>query len=395
MSGLSLASIDPGIFLRRRMTLANALGRPVLVFGHGSALGAGSATHGGLRFLTGWDGHETASLLILLPDGTARLLLTSPFMQPLASEQAAELTPRHMPFGDWPTQIRAMIPAGEVGVIGLPEMPHAMAQALDGVIRPDPAATQVLDRMRLIKDGPALHLHRAGAAICDAMFARLPQVLHPGGSVLAAQRDLEAFALAQGASYCRTWLTVGAQADRPRYWPSETSGTVGMQDQVLMGIALTVDGHWAHGIRMGSVGPMRPEQQRLMDIVLRCLEAGLAFARPGVPLVDLVDAMEQTFAKAATAFDPAQVTRFRFGHGLGLSYEDPILTDAFPQPFGAARMPVRADQAGGILAPGMVLELHPNLFVQGVGGAALGEMLIITDTGAACAISYPRDPFVI
>lgn len=392
---MSLAVLDPGAFLRRRAALGQALGRPVLVFGHGSALGAGSASHGGLRFLTGWDGHESASLLILMPDGAARLLLGSPFMQPLAGEQVPELTPLYLPPGAWGAQIRAMIPEGAVGVIGLPEMPLAMAQALDGVIRPDPVAAQMLDRMRLIKDAAALDLHRAGAAICDAIFARLPQVLRPGGSVLVAQRDLEAFALAQGASYCRTWLTVRPQADRPRYWPSETAATAEAQDQVLMGIALTVDGHWAHGIRMGSLGPLRPDHRALWQAVSRCLEAGLALARPGVALVDLADAMEQTFAQTTAELGSPQVTRFRFGHGLGLSYEDPILTDAFPQPFGTAQMPVRADQAGGILAPGMVLELHPNLFVSGIGGAALGEMLIVTDTGADCPIHFPRDPFVI
>jgi Xaa-Pro aminopeptidase len=42
----------------------------------------------------------------------------------------------------------------------------------------------------------------------------------------------------------------------------------------------------------------------------------------------------------------------------------------------------------------MVLELHPNLFVLGVGGAALGEMVIIGETGAETPITGPLTPIV-
>jgi Xaa-Pro aminopeptidase len=395
MRGQSLQGLAPCVFRRRRKAFADALGRPVLVFGHGSALGAGSASHGNLRFLTGWDSHESASLLILRPNGDAKLLLTSPFMQPLAQERVPELAPRHLPLSDWPAAIRALIPQGEAGLIGMAELPFAMAQTLTGLIRPDPMATADLNRLRLIKDDTALDLHRRGAAICDAMFARLPDVLHPGAAVLPVQRALESFALAQGADYCRTWLTVRPAADRPRYWPSEAEGVANPGDQVLIGIALTVDGHWAHGIRMGSIGPMRSDHRQLFDIVSRCLDGGLALARPGVALADLAAAMDKAFAAGTPDLDMRMIQRFRFGHGLGMSYEDPILTDAFVQYFGTESPPAMAESAGGILAPGMVLELHPNLFLPGLGGAALGEMVIVTDAAPECPIRISRDPFLI
>ena len=293
-------------------------------------------------------------------------------MQPLAAETHPALDPVHASASDWPALVRQIVPQGPLGLIGMDELPLGAARALAPIIRDDPEAAGLLDRMRLIKEPAALDLHRAGAAICDAVFSRLPLVLKPGGSAGDAQRILEAYALAQGADYCRTWLTVRAQADRPRYWPEETAGTVATGDQVLMGIALTVDGHWAHGIRMGAVG--------------------LAMARPGVGLCDLADAMEAALVSGTQGMDLSGAERFRFGHGLGMSYEDPILTDAFVQSFGTATPPLRTEGAGGVLAPGMVLELHPNLFLRGIGGAALGEMVIITETGAVCPIRHPIAP---
>jgi Xaa-Pro aminopeptidase len=144
---------------------------------------------------------------------------------------------------------------------------------------------------------------------------------------------------------------------------------------------------------MGAMGPVHPDHMPLIDSVAQSLAAGLALARPGVALTDLADAMEQAFAVATQDMDLSRAQRFRFGHGLGLSYEDPILTDAFVQSFGAMTPPQRAAGAGGILAPGMVLELHPNIFLPGIGGAALGEMVIITESGAECPIRSALTPF--
>jgi len=373
-----LRSVDPGVYGRRRRALLEGLIRPVAVFGMGSALGAGTKSHGALRFLTGWDGHESASLLVLSESGT-RLIVNSPFMQPMAAKMMPELDPTYLPASDWPMLIRQVVSAGQIGLIGMDELPMGLARVLDPLIRDDQDASYFLDRMRLVKEPSALQLHRDGAAICDMLFAALSDYLSPGKSARTVQRALEDLALSHGADYCRTWLTVRPVADRPRYWPGETGGCVATGDQVLFGIALTVDGHWAHGIRMGSVGPMREDHAKLLQIVSDCLDVGLALARPGVAVTALADAMDAAFMAGTDNLDMQNAQRFRFGHGLGLSYEDPVLTDAFVQSFGVTPMPMRPDGAGVTLASGMVLELHPNLFLPGHGGAALGEMVIITD----------------
>lgn len=384
----ALKGLDPDVYVRRRHALMEGLRRPVLVFGMGSALGGGTKSHGALRYLTGWDGHESASLLVLSPTG-ARLIVTSPFMAPLAVESVPELAPVYLPLAEWVALISELVPEGDIGLIGVEELPTGMARLLASIIRDDVEAVGFLDRLRLIKEPSALRVHRQGAAICDSLFAALPGYLSPGKSARSAQRDLEALALSQGADYCRTWLTVRPVADRPRYWPEETDDPVTAGDQVLFGIALTVDGHWAHGIRMGSVGPIRSEHADLHQIVEDCLDAGLALARPGVALTELADAMEEAFAVGTAGLDMRAAQRFRFGHGLGMSYEDPILTHAFVQSYGVSNMPRRPDGAGRLLATGMVLELHPNLFLPGLGGAALGEMVIITDQGPERPIRHP------
>jgi Xaa-Pro aminopeptidase len=38
----------------------------------------------------------------------------------------------------------------------------------------------------------------------------------------------------------------------------------------------------------------------------------------------------------------------------------------------------------------MLFELHPNLFVQGVGGACVGDMVVVTAEGNEALTKFPR-----
>lgn len=360
----------------------------MLVFGFGSALGAGSTSHGQLRFFSGWDGHESLSLLIVTT-GEARLLVGSPFMLPLARTLRPDLNAEHVPPHRWGEALAALLRDGPAATVGFDEMPRridaALAQAgLAGEIALDDAAA----RLRLIKDDAALGLHRQAAALCDVLFDRIGAELARGLPAWEIQLNLETLARRQGADYCRSWLTVAPAADYPRYWPQEARRVPERGDQVLFGVALTVDGHWGHGIRMGSIGPQKPEHAALAGHVEAMLAAGLPALRPGLPLAGAERAMEAVLARRLDARDLACARRFRNGHGLGLSYEEPLATDVFRQHFDPGAPPAVASDLA--LAPGMLFELHPNLFLPGLGGAALGEMVLVTPDGPECLLRHPR-----
>ena len=47
------------------------------------------------------------------------------------------------------------------------------------------------------------------------------------------------------------------------------------------------------------------------------------------------------------------------------------------------------------LAAGMLLEIHPNPRVAGVGYCAFGDMVLVTDDGCERLTNFPRDHFVV
>lgn len=381
---------DSSVHRRRLAALVAAVDRPVAVFGMGGALGAGTRSHGGLRYLTGWNGHESASLLLVDGD-RVQLVSPNPFMAAMAQETHAALRPVCAPLEAWGATMRRFFGAlDHVGAIGVEELPWTAARDLREWLDGCADVTPALDALRVVKDADEIARHRRGAAICDDLFAAAWGLVAAGETAREAQRALEARALAQGAEHCRTWLTVGRVADRARYWPEETGARATFGAQALFGVALTVEGQWAHGIRMAHWGPTPLAVARLTDAVMQGLEAGLAAVRPGRKLSAVVDAAMGARAAACKAFPKAAVEFFRFGHGLGCAYEDPILTNGFPQLFRTSPQP--AADAGVTLRPGMVLVLHPNAFAPGVGGAALGEMVLVTETGGERLFAHPLTP---
>ncbi|MEP2641589.1 M24 family metallopeptidase [Roseobacter sp.] len=376
---------------RRRAALWRALPddvRAVLVFGFGDALGAGTMSHGALRYLTGWNSHEAQSLAILTPQG-CRLLVSSPFLAP-----PSDLGAQSLPSNRWGEAIAAHVgPSGPLATIGFGEMPHATHSTLCAALGGH-AVTQaddILSTLRMVKSPTELASLTKGAALCDDLFDRLPVHMRSGEPVWKTQLRQETHARLSGADYCRTWLTVRPIADRPRYWPEENRNIPQDGDQVLFGIALTVNGYWAHGIRMGTVGPARAEHEVLWSIAHDALLAGEAALTPGCPVGDIETAMSGVVLSRTRG--SADLRRFRNGHGLGVSYEDPMLSDHFPQHWGPEQFRTAPPDAQTI-ETGMVFELHPNLFIPGLGGAALGDMMTIEPAGARAMLHFPRRLFL-
>lgn len=374
--------------------LSKADATAVAVFGFGSALGMGTQSHGAIRYLSGWDSHEATSLLVFDRDQVL-LLLSSPFMLDLAKTICPTFEIIALPAAEWAAAINGRFAAvGTIYTVGFDEMPSLTRAQIASETHSERflSADAILAEMRLVKSQSEIAKMAEGAGICDDLFASLGRYLLEDRSIWQTQLHLETTARLAGADYCKTWLTVKDKADYPRYWPKDSLSCPRHGEQVLFGIALTVDGYYAHGIRMGSIGPAKPEHKAMWKTVHNALLAGAEVLRANSKLSN-VDAKMNAVLDKATGEPAAQpVDRFRNGHGLGMSYEEPLATHDFQQNWrgGHFSMPPQSS----LTIPGQsVFELHPNLFVQQVGGAALGDMFQVSDQPPKPFLQFPRDLF--
>lgn len=106
-------------------------------------------------------------------------------------------------------------------------------------------------------------------------------------------------------------------------------------------------------------------------VVRRALEAGCEAVRPGATGAD-VDAAARRVIEEAGYGD-----RFihGLGHGVGLMIHEPPRLNA---------------TSDSVLEPGMIVTVEPGVYIPGVGGVRIEDLLVVTDAGAENLTAFPR-----
>lgn len=390
--------IDRNVLAERRRCVEADLAEhgfdALVLYAQGSSVGSASKSHGYMSFLSDWDGYNTASVLVLVPGREPTLIVTNIFLK--------DMTERAW----WLDDVRFAPPSGlaaavagvlaercgacrTIAYLGRAETPVTFWEALRAATGAAEYADYEarVDPLRVIKDPVQYTMHYRGAEICDAMFQELHREIRRRKPVYQLQNAMIKLARDNGAEHALIWLTAGPVAEYCHFRREETQRVPQRGDQVLAGIYLLYHGHWAHALRMGTYGPPTPAQQHAFDIVLDMENAGLEALRPGGNLYDVHRAFERVYRKYFSEADDGGIFRFRAAHGLGHSYEDPIISAPFPQPYA----PYTADADAFLeIRSGMLFEFHPNFFQKGVAGGALGDMIYVGAHGNEIMTSHPR-----
>ena len=377
----------------------------LVVYSTGSSLGFAGRTHGYLRYLCDWDARNQAAVLILLPKRNPVLLVPGRSPKLFAKEimwfDDIRAIPQDGFGGEIVATLKSIIVSGEkIGYVGRSETPvplyDALREGLEGVELVE--ANHVVDKLRIVKDDIAIDFHRRSAEICDAMFETLTREIRSGKMVYQIQADLEYTARYEGCEYASTFMSVGPVVDRPRYAKKECSQIPKEGDQFLLALFVLRDGHWGHAIRTGTVGKPNRAQQKAFELVLEMQDAALGRLSPGTNLDEVWKASEKVLSKYYPNARDLDWYWLKTGHSLGLDYSDPILSAVFPNPYTMGKKSNGQDAQDGSsirILPGMLFELHPNIFIPGEATAAIGNMVLATETGHEILDRFPRELLVL
>jgi len=367
----------------------------LVVASHGLALGADTHALGYARYLCDWEGGPTPSLLLLAED-TEPVLLVAYHTLMRKARQTTDIAdirsigpPRYGAVAaDWLRNRGGR----RIGVVGRAEMPAAvwidLSAGLPGVQWMD--VEPLLQEFRVTKDATQIALHREAAAICDEMFVALRREARSGRPMHALKSRMELVARDAGCDLAGTWMSGGRRADYCRYFAAECGHVPVEGDQLIAGVAITLHGHWAHSVRSGHLGEPSPAQRDFYALAQAIQAASLVAVKPGEDLWDVHDAAVARLEQTWPAWRARGMTFSRAGHGLGLSYYEPVATAAFPVAYTEV-VPPRGRRPRIEARPGMILELHPILFDPEFGGAAVGDMVLVTETGTELLTGASRD----
>jgi len=336
-----------------------------------------------VRWLTGFTGSNAVALCPADPGHNPAVLLTD-FRY---TEQAAQQAP-----GAWEIKIASndLLGAGlaenfpvpdvegnSYGTIGYDDTHVTVAQlgalrtALDGNAELS-SVNGTVEALRVIKSAAEVEKIRAAAQLADAAMLELLEGGLVGRSEVEVALVLESAIRRLGAQELSfpPIVATGAHGALPHAEPREVKIEQGQMVTIDWGAKL--DGYCSDCTRTYFTGEVDDQQSQIYDVVLEAQLAASAavMAGPTGREVDLV---------ARTIIDQAGFAE-HFGHGLGHG----VGLDVHEAP----RLSRHGDAE---LEAGMAVTVEPGIYLPGVCGVRIEDLLIVTADGSEALNSLPKE----
>ncbi|WP_312474203.1 Xaa-Pro peptidase family protein [Neobacillus sp.] len=220
----------------------------------------------------------------------------------------------------------------------------------------------VVEKLRMIKSKDEIEKLRAAADVTDKAFLHVLNFVRSGISELDVAEELELFIRRHG---CTTTgfspiVVSGFRASLPHGRASEK--VIEKGEMITIDFGANYQGYWADISRVIAVGEPAPELRKLHDIVLTSFETCVAGLRPGLTDQEVDALMRKNIIKHG--FNDRSGTGT--GHGIGLEvHEDPFFS-------------VVKDK---VLEENMVITVEPGIYLNGLGGARVEDVILITENG--------------
>jgi Xaa-Pro aminopeptidase len=220
-----------------------------------------------------------------------------------------------------------------------------------------------VEQLRWIKDDEELELLRSAQAVTDQAFDDVLEVLAVGVTELQVARQLESLLRRDGADGLsfESIVAFGEHAAEPHHEPTHRPLEEG--DIIKLDFGALFGGYHADMTRTIAFGQPPAELRKIHDTVREAQQAGIDAVREGVTGAE-VDAVARAVIEGAGY---GEAFSHGLGHGVGLDiHEGPRLG----REFASHTLPSRA-----------VVTVEPGIYVPGLGGARIEDMVEVTPAG--------------
>ena len=234
----------------------------------------------------------------------------------------------------------------------------------------------LVEALRAVKDEGELDATRHAGEITSEAYARFAEERFVGRTErdLAWRLDGLFHELGAQAPAFETIVASGPNGARPHARPTDRE--IGAGETVVIDAGAMVAGYCADCTRTFATGPLPDE---LKDAYAACLEgqlAGLEAVRAGVTGVD-ADAAAREKIEATGLGE-------KFGHGLGHGVGLEV-----------HEAPRLSRESTDTLAAGNVVTVEPGVYLEGLGGIRIEDLVIVTENGAEVLTSSTKDPVTV
>ncbi len=335
-----------------------------------------------LRYFTGLTfGLSERPILAFIGAGGDELALVLPELEVPQLAAHPQLSLQVFPWSDeagYERAFRAALDALELreGVLGIDALTMRAGEYL-ALLAEAPAlqvrrAENDLMYIRAHKEPGELASIRAAVALSERALARLLTELRVGQRESEIAARLTVLLGDEGSeSHAFTPLVQsGPNSALPHGNPSARPLEPG--EPLLIDYGGRKHGYPADITRTLFIGKPVPELAHIFEVVSEANRAAVSAVGPGVPMEEIDRAARRVIQAAGYG------ERFihRTGHGLGLEVHESV--------------PQLAEGVKTLLEPGMVMTIEPGIYLPGLGGVRLEDVVVVTETGREVLTKLPH-----
>lgn len=235
-------------------------------------------------------------------------------------------------------------------------------------------ASGLMRSLRSIKSRSEQAVMRRAAGLADTLFSDITATVRPGMS----EWEIRSFIrgridhLSQGESF-PCIVCVGSNASRCHHEPSDRILRAGQE--LLLDFGLVAGSYLSDMTRTVFYGRPSRELKKIHSIVLEANRRAVDAVRAGRKCRSIDAVGRRIIEKAGYG----RYFGHSLGHGVGLEiHEHPSFSIA--------------DKT--ILKPGMVMTVEPGIYLPGVGGVRIEDMVLVREDGCEVLTSAPRSVII-
>jgi Xaa-Pro aminopeptidase len=230
----------------------------------------------------------------------------------------------------------------------------------------------LVESLRVVKEPEELDAIRRATEVTNTTYERLAEELFAGRTEKDLAWRMEQLFHEEGADGLAFPIDIASGPTAAS--PHAVSGdrVVREGDLVIVDAGAIVDDYCSDCTRTFAVGEVPDSLRETYEVVRRGQQAGLAAVRAGVSGREADAAARAVIADAGYGEN--------FGHGLGhgvglLVHEAPALRP----------------ESEDVLAAGNVVTVEPGVYLSGVAGIRIEDLVVVTEEGREVLTSFPKE----
>jgi Xaa-Pro aminopeptidase len=322
-----------------------------------------------VRYLTGLQ--SSNACLLVEPGGHTRLFTDSRYLEAARAVEGVELVASRRAM----LKDVAEIVRGRVG-FEADHLSYAQWELLEGPGAELVPRRGVVEALRAVKDDEELDAIWRAAQVVDEVYRRIADEGVLGRTEReVAWRILSLFhEFGAEAAAFDVIVAAGPNSSRPHARVGEREIRAG--ETVVIDIGCRIEGYCSDCTRTIATGPLPEALEAAYAVVLEAQLAGLAAVRAGVRGIDADAAARRVIAEAGLG----ELFGHGLGHGVGLDIHE---------------APTLSRESDDTLASGNVVTVEPGIYIPGLGGIRIEDLVVIGVDSNDVLTRFPKDLLVI